>query len=287
MVAVHEAGAVPGLPAGQVVGLPGRGEAFAGVVPGPAGAPTVVLLHGWMSTADFNWFPLYEPLGARYRVVAPDHHGHGRGLRATGPFSLERSADDLVLLLDQLGVGDVIACGYSMGGSIALHLADRHPDRVRGLVLCATALEWRSRWYDRAAWRLLRVLELAVRVGLDRRLAVRMIDDMAAGDDLVAAWRPHLLGELGRLDPRAAVGAGRALAAFDARPFASSLATPTAVVATRRDRTVRPSRQLRLAEALQAERFDLEADHHAFLRQPHDWATAVTAAIDAVAATTR
>ena len=283
---MHETGAIPGLPAGQVVGLPGRGEAFTRVVPGPAGAPTVVLLHGWMSTSDFNWFSLYEPLGARYRVLAPDHHGHGRGLRATGPFSLERSADDLVVLLDRVGVDDAIVCGYSMGGSIALHLADRHPDRVRGLVLCATALEWCSTWYDRAAWRLLRVLEFAVRAGVDRRFAIRMVDDMAAGDDLVATWRPHLLGELGRLDPRTAVEAGRAIAAFDARSFVSSIAVPSAVVATRRDRTVRPGRQLRLAEALRAERFDLEADHHAFIRQPRDWADAVTAAIDAVAART-
>jgi 3-oxoadipate enol-lactonase len=282
MVEVHEPGTQPGPPAGHVVGLPGRGESFARVAPGPPGAPTVVLLHGWMSTADSNWFAVYEPLGADYRVVAPDLPGHGRGLRTAGPFSLERSADDLVLLLDRLGIAEVIACGYSMGGAIALQLARRHPGRVRGLVLCATALEWQATWYDRAAWRLLPLLDVAVRAGVDRRLSVRLIDHLAAGDELVAAWRPHLLGELGRFDPRAAVGAGRALAAFDARPFAAALDVPTAVVTTLRDRTVRPGKQAQLAAVMRARRFDLEADHHAFVRRPREWAAAVTSAVESV-----
>ncbi|MFM7427598.1 MAG: alpha/beta fold hydrolase, partial [Elainella sp.] len=50
-------------------------------VAGPRGAPTVILLHGWTATADLNWFTCFEPLGEHFRVLAPDHRGHGRGLR--------------------------------------------------------------------------------------------------------------------------------------------------------------------------------------------------------------
>jgi len=273
------------LPEGRIVPLPGRGETFARVGPARPGAPTVVLLHGWLATADLNWFPLYEPLTARYNVVAPDHRGHGRGLRSDRAFSLEDAADDVAAVLEVLGCGPVIACGYSMGGSIALHLAHRHAPMVEGLVLCATALEWRARWYDRALWRLLGMAGTGLRFGADQWVAARIIDDMATGDELVARWQPHLHGELRRLNVADAIGAGRALARFDARPFAAALGVPAAVVATRRDRVVRPGRQLRLAEAVRALRFDLEADHDAFIRQPSAWAESVGAAVDAVART--
>lgn len=275
----------PYLPAAQIVALAGRGEAFVRIGPHQADRPTVVLLHGWLATADLNWFALYEPLVARYNLIAPDHRGHGRGLRTARPFSLEAAADDLAAILDHLGGGPVIACGYSMGGPIALHLAARRPDLVSGLVLCATALEWSARWYDRVVWRLLAVVGAGLRFGGDEWAAARIIDDMAAGDELVARWRSHLLGEAKRLNPADALGAGRALSHFDARPFAASLGVPSAVVATRRDRVVRPQRQLKLAEVLGGLRFDLEADHDVFLRQPQAWADTVGAAIAAVAAT--
>ena len=47
-------------------------------------------------------------------------------------------ADDMAALIDELGTGPVIAVGYSMGGPIAQLLWKRHPEKVAGLVLCAT-----------------------------------------------------------------------------------------------------------------------------------------------------
>ena len=46
----------PPLPPGRLVELPGRGTTFLREVVGPPHAPTLVLLHGWTSTADINWF---------------------------------------------------------------------------------------------------------------------------------------------------------------------------------------------------------------------------------------
>src|SRR5205823_12111170 len=79
--------------------------------------------------------PVYAQLASSYRVIALDQRGHGRGMRSTEPFSLEDCADDAAALLDQLGVRDVIAVGYSMGGPVALLLARRHPGRVKALAL--------------------------------------------------------------------------------------------------------------------------------------------------------
>ena len=78
------------LPARTVI-VPRRGEFFlrdSGETD-PA-RPTVMLLHGWMVTADLNWHGAYEALvAAGYRVLAVDHRGHGRGLRALSSFRLE------------------------------------------------------------------------------------------------------------------------------------------------------------------------------------------------------
>ena len=129
----------PPLPMGRRVELPGRGTTFVREIPGPPGAPTVLLLHGWLASAGLNWFTAFDVLGERYRVLAPDLRGHGRGLRTRRRFTLADCADDTAALLDELGTGPVIAVGYSLGGPVAQLLWRRHPEHVGGLVLCATS----------------------------------------------------------------------------------------------------------------------------------------------------
>jgi len=65
----------------------------------PAAAP-IMLLHGLGITADLNWSPAYADLCQRFRVVAPDLPGHGRGIRPWPTFSLEKCADHMVALAD-------------------------------------------------------------------------------------------------------------------------------------------------------------------------------------------
>src|SRR4051794_5535253 len=137
------------LPPGRRVQVPKRGPMWVRGGAGPPRAPPVVLLHGWMAPADLNWFPSSAALGRHFRVLAVDHRGHGRGLRSTRPFRLERCADDVAALLDELRIDKAIAVGYSMGGPIAQLLWKRHPEKVDGLVLCATSRRFSSsdpRW---------------------------------------------------------------------------------------------------------------------------------------------
>src|SRR3954447_7624854 len=103
------------LPPGRRVELPKRGPMFVRELGGPPRAPTIVLLHGWMATADLNWLPSYKPLSRAFRVLAVDHRGHGRGLRSNRPFTLETCADDVAALADTLGIERLTAVGYSMG----------------------------------------------------------------------------------------------------------------------------------------------------------------------------
>src|SRR5437016_3568619 len=121
----------------QDIEIPGRGRCRVRRIRGPHSAPTVLLLHGWTSTADLNWGASYAALSEHVNVVAVDQRGHGRGIR--GAFSLEACADDAAALIEVLGTGPVIAVGYSMGGPVAMLLCRRHPELVHGMVLCATA----------------------------------------------------------------------------------------------------------------------------------------------------
>src|SRR4051812_25500762 len=90
------------LPPGFTVSVPDRGEFFVRDS-GDPGRP-VLLLHGWMFSADTNWFPVYGALrAAGYRVLAMDHRGHGHGLRSPEPFRLVDCAADAAAVLSELG----------------------------------------------------------------------------------------------------------------------------------------------------------------------------------------
>src|SRR5579875_2640840 len=129
------------MPPARTVLVPDRGEFFLRDT-GGEDRPAVLLLHGWMVTADLNWWGAYANLQrAGYRVLALDHRGHGRGLRPMDPFRLTDCAADAAAVVRQLGLGaggGVIVVGYSMGGVIAQLMVREHRDVVRGLVLSAT-----------------------------------------------------------------------------------------------------------------------------------------------------
>ena len=125
-------------PQGGVIHSSAPAPAWAWQMDGPPGAPAVMLLHGWMTTAALNWYSSLSYLGERFRVVAPNLRGHGRQGRVSPPFSLDGCSDDLAALIEALELQGVIVVGYSMGGAVAQVLARRHR-LLGGIVLCATA----------------------------------------------------------------------------------------------------------------------------------------------------
>jgi 3-oxoadipate enol-lactonase len=274
----------PAFPAGRVLNLPGRGEVFVRDSGGTTASSAVLLLHGWTASADLNFFPVYADLAESYRVIALDLRGHGRGLRSMAPFSLEDCADDAAALLEQLEVGRVIVVGYSMGGPVGQLLAWRHPERVAGLVMQATALEWRHTARERAVWRLLPMFDLGLRFGAGAGLVERLLRQAVDEAPELDSYRPWLAAEFRRATSRDLVAAGRALSRYDARPWAGQLDIPAAVLVTTRDRLVRPAKQRELAEALRAPVFEIAADHDLPLVKGGDYARLTRLAVDRVAA---
>ena len=253
-MAVTEVAPEPPLPSGQRIELAGRGTTFVRIVDGPAGAPTVVLLHGWIASGGLNWFNAFGPLSQRYRVIAPDLRGHGRGIRSRRRFRLADCADDVAALLDQLGAEPAIVVGYSMGGPIAQLLWRRHPDQVAGLVLCATSY----RFVRGARERLIFGTMMAGAVGTTRTgmfLSRASTASMRRWAPPVNAARPSSLrawaaGEMRRHDAVKLMEAGQAIGSYNARRWIGEIDVPTTVVVTERDRAIDPREQLKMAAAI-------------------------------------
>lgn len=271
----------PPLPEGRVVAVADRGEMFVRRAQGPPGGPTVLLLHGWVISADLNWWRVYEPVSGLGHLLAIDHRGHGRGIRSNEPFSLEAAADDAAALLRQLDLGPAVVCGYSMGGSIALLLWQRHPELVSGLVLEATCLDWGANFRERVVWKAMGVIELVSRLGGSEGLAERVIRSSVARSPDLAPYQAWLQGELQRGETLQFADAGRAMGNFNPKGFVASIDVPTAVVVTTADQLVPARKQRTLASAIaDSAVFDLAGDHRACWIEPRRFEAVTVAALE-------
>ncbi|MDQ3294588.1 MAG: alpha/beta hydrolase [Actinomycetota bacterium] len=252
--------------------LRGRGTTFVREVRGPAGAPTVLLLHGWMASGGLNWFQAFEPLSEQFNVVALDQRGHGRGIHSRRRFTLADCADDAAALLDTLGTGPVIAAGYSLGGPVAQLLWKRHPDVVSGLVLCATSHHLMPGMREQmifssmmaAAAGTTRVGQLATRI--PARQVRSRFGNRTRGlrPDTMRAWAR---AEMGRHDWRQVLEAGVAMSNYHAK-WIGEIDVPTTVVVTTQDRAVNPFAQLRMALKIPGAQIQRIEDGHIVCAKP-------------------
>ncbi len=250
----------PALPPSTDIELPGLGTLAVRDVAGPPDAPVVVLLHGWTATADLNFFTCYTALAERYRVIAFDHRGHGRGLRTRKTFKLEDCADDAVAVLDVLGVESAIPVGYSMGGTVAQLMWRRHPYRVDGLVLAATAPYFAGKQAERLSF-----------MGLTGLAALARFTPSQARSWLTDQfylqrkdWGEWAIEQASQHDWRMILEAGRAIGEFSSSDWIGEIDVPAAVIVTTADGVVPFRRQVRLFEGIPgAEPFRIDAGHDA------------------------
>jgi pimeloyl-ACP methyl ester carboxylesterase len=121
------------------------------VVEGPVDGPAVVLVHGLGGRAE-DWRNLAPLLAqAGFHVYMPDLLGFGRSEKpADFSYSVPDEADVVLGFLDALGLKQVDLAGWSMGGAIVQHLAFRHPERVRRLILMdAVGIDEKPAWDTR------------------------------------------------------------------------------------------------------------------------------------------
>lgn len=243
------------VPTGAMVTLPGRGETFVTDTPGPTrAAPAILLLHALTTTGLLTWFPSIPALADRYRVITMDQRFHGRGI-TSAEFSLRDCADDAAAVLDALHVDQAMIAGYSMGSLVAQRVWRQHPDRVGGLVLCASTDHFQSTVTERIFHQSVGASMSAFRGAASRR-AVR---DLETVDHDVADLQPvdpaddihrWALAEFRSTRPWAVGQAVAAIGRHHSRPWIGTVTAPTAVVVPLRDKAIPPERQFAMARRI-------------------------------------
>jgi 3-oxoadipate enol-lactonase len=145
----------------------------------------VLMIHGLGGTSN-TWFAQARFLTKRFQVIRPDLEGSGRSL-LRGKLSIDGFVDDMIAVLDALEVKSAHLVGHSMGTIVCQHLATRHSDRVRSMVLMGPLAEppepARKAMADRAA--------LARKEGMvpiaDTLVGVSISEDSRAHQPAVAA----------------------------------------------------------------------------------------------------
>ncbi len=208
--------------------------ALAHTILGDRSLPMLVMSSS-LGTTRSMWEPQHA-LQSQYCLLLYDHRGHGASPAPDGPYSIDELGEDVIALLDHLGVETASFCGLSLGGMVGLWLASQHPQRIdRLIVMCALArLEPVSRYSERA---------LAVRAG--------GLESIAAG--VVSHWfTPAFAGrqpatvrrfadELAGMPAEGYASCCDAIVACDLRDRIRRIDAPTLLIAGADDAIVRPS----------------------------------------------
>jgi pimeloyl-ACP methyl ester carboxylesterase len=116
---------------------------------------------------DYNYYRFGIPLLSRHlQVLAVDPRGIGRSTKSPPPYTVEAWADDFAVMIDKLAFGPIHVLGSSLGGSIALALAQRHPSKLKSLIVVGGFSE-----LDRAT-------------ELNFRLRLRLIEKLGMSDEV-------------------------------------------------------------------------------------------------------
>ncbi|MEH7441486.1 alpha/beta hydrolase [Bacillus sp. JJ1122] len=97
-----------------------------------AGVPIIFLHPPGMGRKVFHY---QRALSNKYRVILPDLSGHGDSTALSSSVSIKKYADEILQLINSLGVEKVVLCGYSSGGSIAQEFALTYPGRSAAVIL--------------------------------------------------------------------------------------------------------------------------------------------------------
>jgi 3-oxoadipate enol-lactonase len=219
------------------------------VVEGPADAP-VLLLSNSLGADLGMWDPQVPGLTEHFRVVRYDTRGHGRSPVPAGDYTIDDLTDDVVALLDRLGVDRAHVAGLSIGGMTALRLAAREPQRVASLtVLCSSAHPGNEQnWRDRAA---------TVRTQGTGAIADAVISRWSTPD--FAAANPEVIARLRKTfaahPDEGYAGCCAVLAGLDLRPDLGRVSARTLVVSGAEDLALPPEHQQLIAEGIPGAQF--------------------------------
>ncbi len=214
-----------------------------------ADAPTIILSSGLGGSGSY-WAPQLAALGAHFRVITYDHRGcGGTGGAVPENGGIAAMADDVLEIVETLGLTRFDFMGHALGGLIGLELALRRPDLIGRLILVnawSKADPHSGRCFD------IRI-ELLEKSGVPAFVKAQPLflypaQWMADNAERMAADEAHGIAHFQGRDT--ILRRIAALRAFDVDDRLGQVQTPTLVVATKDDLLVPYSRSLRLAEGL-------------------------------------
>ena len=226
-------------------------------VTGPPDAPVLVLLNSLGSTRA-AWFPQLVPLAEHLRVVRVDARGHGGSDAPPGPYSVAELGQDVVELLDGLGVGAAHLVGLSLGGATAQWIAAHAPARVATLSLLCTSAHWPDPepWLQRA-----RTARAEGTSALAPTVVGRWFTpELAARDPALVAWAVDMISST---PDEGYAACCEAIAAWDGRADLARITAPTLVIAGADDEATPPAMLAEIADGVAC------ADLHVLPRAAH------------------
>ncbi|MEJ9233247.1 3-oxoadipate enol-lactonase [Peribacillus butanolivorans] len=217
----------------------------------------VLVLSNSLGTDLSMWNPQIETLTQHFRVLRYDTRGHGESGVPTGPYTIEQLGQDVIGLLDGLGIERAHFAGVSMGGMTGMWLALNVPERLGKLALCNTA----AFIGPREIW--------DARISATRNGGMEVI-----AEGVLARWfrDPYLVQGSEELDqvrkvflstsPEGYVEACAAVRDMDQRDSVKQINVPTLVIVGIGDLATPPSDGQYLAEQIQGARYvELEGAH--------------------------
>lgn len=210
----------------------------------------VVLLHGFPLSRAM-WREQIAALAPSHRVIAPDLRGHGGSPDPEGLYTMDELADDVIELLDGLGIGGPIALGgLSMGGYVALSIMERCGKRVGALLLMDTraSADTPEAARDREA-NAQAVLAAQSARSLVEKMVPRLFSQATLNDHPERVEPLRCLME--ETSPRGIAGALRGMAIRpDRRALLAQIAVPTLVLVGEDDVVTPPDEARGIASAI-------------------------------------
>jgi len=235
---------------------------------GPEDA-AVLIFSNSIATDLTVWDDVASRLTPYFRVIRYDARGQGKSDAPTGPYTIAQMADDVIALMDYLGLMNASFCGLSLGGMVGMWLASHHPERIEKLVLCNTAVSVPppEGWDARA--------NVAKEGGMAAILPA--VESRWLSPDFLqnASSKVEFLKEMVLRSPvDGYIGGCAAIRDMDQSESISTVQCPVLLVAGRHDLATSPEQLQRIQQLLEspAEYVELDCGHMTNVEKPQELA---------------
>ena len=229
----------------------------------------VILLHGWLGSWGL-WQDTMAYLGKYYRTYALDFWGFGESGKQRQTYAIQDFVSLVKQFMDQLGITRAPLVGHSMGGTVSLSVAIRHPERVSKVVvvgspIVGSSLAWplKLAGYRPIAFMLFNMMGVF-------RLGVRVASPFICRDERFADMMDR---DLSRTTVESFLRSIASLRRTDLRPMLDQIKIPALGMYGDRDIIVHPKQWMPMEKGIShalIERFPV-AGHFPMLEEPHQF----------------